>query len=139
MDGLALRPNKVLIWDAAAFFVSIWAASVWRLGPSELLVAYSGQALLLSLLAAVVKPAALASLGLYRVYWRHMARREYLKLVAGSLVASLLLSAAVAFLLLNSNVFQGFPRSVLSLDLLVATSLMLLGRKLLYRSGALLS
>ena len=128
----------MFVWDLTALFVSIWASYVVRLGVGEVLIAYSGQALVLSLVAVLLKAAALASLGVFRVYWGHMAQREYLLLFRASLLGSLLLAAAVLIAVLSAVLVE-FPRSILAIDFVVATSLLFLGRKLLYRSSRMVS
>ena len=128
----------MLVWDLTAFFVSMWASYAVRLDVGEVLIAYSGQALVLSLVAVLLKAAALASLGVFRVYWGHMAQREYLLLLRASLLGSLLLAAAVLIAVLSA-VLVGFPRSILAIDFVVATSLLFLGRKLFYRSSRMVS
>ena len=128
----------MLVWDLTAFFVSMWASYAVRLGVGEVLIAYSGQALVLSLVAVLIKTAALASLGGVRVSWGHMAQREYLLLFGASLLSSLVLAAAVLIAVLSAVLVE-FPRSILAIDFVVATSLLFLGRKLLYRPSRMVS
>lgn len=137
--SLVLRRNKVFVWDVTAFFASLWVAYGLRLGLGVELIAYSGQALALSLLAVLVKTATLAALGVFRVFWGHMAEREYLRLLAGSALGSALFGAVVFFAVLNPPYLVHFPRSVIAIDFLLATALLILGPKVLFRRTAGLS
>lgn len=115
-----IRRYKILTGDLVTIAASVWLSYAIRISFSYRLLNFTEQALLMSVLALIVKAFIFHLSGIYRIYWRHIGTREWIKLFLSATISSLLLSLLI---LSTINLLQlpiSFPRSVLAIDWLVS-------------------
>ncbi len=119
-----VRNRFVLIGDIALTIVSVLGSFALRLDVSELPF-YFPAALVMCVVALLVKIPVYYSFGLYRRLWIYASTNE-LRLITVAVTTASVLTSGVMFVLISSGFIQpGMPRSALGIDWLL--SLILIG------------
>jgi len=114
-----LRNRFLLIGDLVLITSSVLASFALRLDLGPVFVAYMPHALVMIVVALVVKPVVFYVFGLYRRYWVYASTRELWLITLATATASLAVSVMIIGLILSGGL-RGFPRSVLGIDLLLS-------------------
>lgn len=121
---LQVRNRFVLIGDIALTIVSVLGSFALRLDVSELPF-YFPAALVMCVVAVLIKIPVYYSFGLYRRLWIYASTSE-LRLITVAVTTASVLTSGVMLLLISSGFIQpGMPRSALGIDWLL--SLVLIG------------
>ncbi len=117
--NLFIRNRYVLLIDAALTLLSVLGSFALRLNLGEIPF-YFPAALLMMVVAIVVKLPVYYFFGLYRRWWAYASVNE-LKLIAAAVSAASLLTGSVMLALLAFGAVQpGMPRSALGIDWLLS-------------------
>jgi len=119
-----VRNRFVLIGDIALIIVSVLGSFALRLDVVELPF-YFPAALLMIVVALVIKIPVYFFFGLYRRLWAYASTGELRLITTAVTTASVLTSGVMAVLYVTGNVYPGMPRSALGIDWLI--SLVLIG------------
>lgn len=121
---LQIRNRSVLIGDIPLVIVSVLGSFALRLDVSQLPY-YFPAALVMSLVALLIKIPVYYFFGLYRRLWIYASTSE-LRLITIAVTTASVLTAGVMLVLISLNIVQpGMPRSALGIDWLI--SLILIG------------
>jgi FlaA1/EpsC-like NDP-sugar epimerase len=121
-----LRKHRIIIGDVLIAFGAVWISFVLRVGV-ESISEFLSHVWLMSLLALVVKPMIFQITGIYRIFWKYAASKEYLRLLSCSLIATISLS--IPILVFSS---QPFPRSVFAIDWFISSIAFVVYRSVAY-------
>ena len=119
-----VRNRFVLIGDIALIIISVLGSFALRLDVVELPF-YFPAALLMCVVALLIKIPTYYYFGLYRRLWIYASTGELRLITVAVTTASVLTSGVMALLYVTGNVYPGMPRSALGIDWLL--SLVLIG------------
>jgi FlaA1/EpsC-like NDP-sugar epimerase len=85
----------------------------------------------MSMSAFILKPVVFKTLGIYRIDWKYIGLRELTKLVASSTLGSVAV-VLVIIISIEIGLPAAFPRSLVTWDWLISTSLFIFFRRLAY-------
>lgn len=129
-----LVKSRVHPWaDAVIGFTAVWIASVIRFGVGPIFAAAMPLIWPAALIAAVIRPLALASMGVYSIFWRNVGPREIGRLVAGVAAGSVVMAVAL-WLLRGAALIPMFSRSLIAIDFFMSLILYGLFRRVVYLS-----
>jgi FlaA1/EpsC-like NDP-sugar epimerase len=94
---------------------------------TESISEFVSQAWLMSMIALFIKPLVLNRTGIYRIFWKYAESRDYLRVLASSILATFSLS-----LLLILLPIEQFPRSVIAIDLFLSSIAFMIYRRMAY-------
>jgi FlaA1/EpsC-like NDP-sugar epimerase len=121
-----IRKHRIILGDLLIAFGSVWLSFILRVGV-ESIPEFLSRIWLMSLFAIIIKPMIFQITGIYRVFWKYAASKEYLRMLICSLTATIALS--IPTLLFSS---QPFPRSVFFIDLFVSAIAFMVYRNVAY-------
>jgi FlaA1/EpsC-like NDP-sugar epimerase len=121
-----LRKQRIIIGDLVIAFVVAWLSFIVRVG-TESISEFVSQAWLMSMIALFIKPLVLNRTGIYRIFWKYAESRDYLRVLASSILATFSLS-----LLLILLPIEQFPRSVIAIDLFLSSIAFMIYRRMAY-------
>jgi FlaA1/EpsC-like NDP-sugar epimerase len=114
------RPNRWLfVGDIFLIIVCVIGSFALRLPLGPLFVYYLPQALVMTAIALVIKPAIYYAFGLYRRVWAYASTRE-LKLIVAAVSTASIVVALIVVILTPLELYRGFPRGVLAIDWLLS-------------------
>jgi FlaA1/EpsC-like NDP-sugar epimerase len=119
-----IRNRFVLFGDIALIIISVLGSFALRLDVGELPF-YFPAAMLMCVVALVIKIPTYFFFGLYRRLWIYASTGELRLITVAVTTASVLTSGVMAVLYVTGNVYPGMPRSALGIDWLL--SLVLIG------------
>ena len=127
-----IRKQKFLLADLLIIAGSVWLSFGLRLGGDPLFQQIIQSIGAMSVLALILKPLTFHVFGIYRVYWKYTSSKEYMRLVFSSFLAST--AIVLAFFLANSFGLNSIiPRSVIVMDCIISTSMIIGFRRLAYK------
>ena len=121
-----LRKERIIIGDLVITFMVAWLSFIIRVG-TESISDFVSQAWLMSMIALFIKPLVFYRTGIYRIFWKYAASRDYLHVLASSILANFSLS-----LLLILLSIEQFPRSVIAIDLFLSSIAFMIYRRVAY-------
>lgn len=114
-----VRNRFILLADLFLIVTSVLASFALRLDLGPNFVAYIPHALVMIVVALVLKPVVYYVFGLYRRYWVYASTRELWLITLATASATLAVSIMIMALILTKGLV-GFPRSVLGIDWLLS-------------------
>jgi FlaA1/EpsC-like NDP-sugar epimerase len=126
--------HKFLIADLLIIAGSVWLSFGLRLGGDLLFQQIILSIWAMSILALILKPLTFHLFGIYRIYWKYISSKECIRLVFSSFLAS----AAIMLVLFLANSFglnSSIPRSVIVMDWIISTSIIIGFRRLAYKKS----
>ena len=124
--------HKFLLADLLIIAGSVWLSFGLRLAGDPLFQQFILSIWTMSVLALILKPLTFHVFGIYRIYWKYTSSKEYMRLVFSSFLAS----AAIVLALFIANSFglnSSIPRSVIMMDWIISTSMIIGFRRLAYK------
>jgi len=115
-----IRNRFLLVADMILVVTAVLASFALRLDIGPAFTALLPSAMVMVLLALVIKPAIYFSFGLYRRYWLYASVRELRLIVAATMAASVAVTLAVLIVRALGGLQAGFPRLVLGIDWLLS-------------------
>ncbi len=129
---MIIRRHRILFGDLLIIFISAWLSFLLRLGSGLLLQEFAATAWLFSGISLIIKPIVFQLFGIYRIFWKYFGAREIFKIVAGSLVSSVVM-VLVLLVAIEAGAPPQFPRAVIGIDWVLTTVLIFVYRRLAYR------
>ncbi|QRN82924.1 polysaccharide biosynthesis protein [Chloroflexota bacterium] len=117
--GRRIRNRYLLMGDIFLSLVSVMASFIIRLELFAIFDTYRISLLWMLGLVIVIKPIIYYFFGIYRRLWRYASIRELVLIIMAVSTASIIVSA-IMITLFATDVFTGFPRSVLVIDWLLS-------------------
>jgi FlaA1/EpsC-like NDP-sugar epimerase len=114
------RNRLILIGDLVLISTSVLASFALRLELGALFIEFVPQALLMMVLALIVKPLIYYLFGLYRRYWVYASTRELLLVASATATASVVVASVVMLGIASGILPAAFPRMVLGIDWLLS-------------------
>jgi FlaA1/EpsC-like NDP-sugar epimerase len=114
------RNRLILIGDLILISTSVLASFALRLELGQLFIDFVPQALLMMVLALIVKPIIYYLFGLYRRYWVYASTRELLLVASATATASVVVASIVMLGIASGILPAAFPRMVLGIDWLLS-------------------
>lgn len=119
-NGFNLRTPLILTGDLVLIATSVLASFALRLELGARFMVFLPQALVMMILALIIKPIIYHLFGLYRRYWVYASTQE-LKLIATATASASVAVALMVMLGIASRLLPAtFPRSVLGIDWLLS-------------------
>ena len=113
-------PNRALfVGDLILIAVCVMGSFALRLPLGPLFIYYLPQAFWMMGIALLVKPVVYYTFGLYRRVWAYASTKELLLIISAVTAASVIISV-IMVVLTTMQLYQGFPRSVLAIDLILS-------------------
>ncbi|MBG0770865.1 MAG: hypothetical protein H0S82_04105, partial [Anaerolineaceae bacterium] len=117
--GKRIRNRYLLMGDIFLSLFSVLASFMIRLELFAIFDTYKISLLWMLGIVIIVKPIVYYFFGIYRRLWRYASIRELLLIIMAVSAASLIVTA-IMLTLFATEVFTGFPRSVLIIDWLIS-------------------
>ncbi len=117
--GKRIRNRYLLMGDIFLSLLSVLASFMIRLELFAIFDTYKISLLWMLGIVIIVKPIVYYFFGIYRRLWRYASIRELLLIIMAVSAASLIVTA-IMLTLFATEVFTGFPRSVLIIDWLIS-------------------
>jgi len=114
-----IRNRYLLVGDIVLSLISVLGSYVIRLELINMFPTYVPSLLWMLGIAAIIRPVVYYFFGIYLRLWRYASIRELLLILSAVTTASIIIAGIMLGLFL-SNVFPGFPRSVLIIDWLLS-------------------
>ncbi len=124
------RWNREILEDIIIIFSSVWLSYSWRLAGTNLLRSFIPMIWITCFSALLIKFIVFYLVGIYRIYWKYIGRREIAKLLGASLAGSIMLGTSMKIISDAFNLL--YPRSIIGLDFFISTSLLFIYRSVLF-------
>ncbi len=115
-----IRNRFLLLADLVLIVTAVLASFALRLDIGPAFTALLPSAMVMVILALVIKPVVYYAFGLYRRYWLYASVREMRLIVAATMAASVFVALAVLIVRTLGGLQAGFPRLVLGIDWLLS-------------------
>lgn len=115
-----VRNRYLLIGDLILIATSVLASFAIRLDLGQAFKDYLPSAIVMLVVALIVKPVVYYAFGLYRRYWAYASIREVRIIFAAVTTASVVVASVILLIAVAGGLESGFPRMVVVIDWLLS-------------------